>query len=148
MAVTGGLIYNGKAETLNPLNKILESLFHIRPVNVFPYRHLESIETLWTVPKTSRWVPNSYFFCLFQCFIGSNNWNPSPPSAAGILGFIVGRMSYAPTCRSKFQKIGIEGPGFGPWGGGPPFWRGGQGHRWGTLLSGVGIKEVCISQRI
>lgn len=48
---------------------------------------------------------------------------------AGILGFIVGRMSYASTCRSKFQKIGIEGPGFGPWGGGPPFWRGGQGHR-------------------
>lgn len=54
MAVTGGLIYNGKAETLNPLTKILESLFHISPVNVFPYRHLESIKTLWTVPKTSR----------------------------------------------------------------------------------------------
>lgn len=75
MAVTGGLIYNGKAETLNPLTKILESLFHISPVNVFPYRHLESIKTLWTVPKTSRWVPNSYFW-LFQCFIGSNNWIP------------------------------------------------------------------------
>uniref|UniRef100_H3C348 OCIA domain containing 2 n=1 Tax=Tetraodon nigroviridis TaxID=99883 RepID=H3C348_TETNG len=60
----------------------------------------------------------------------SKRFGPFPKLAvAGILGFIVGRMSYAPTCRSKFQKIGIEGPGFGPWGGGPPFWRGGPGHR-------------------
>lgn len=69
MAVTGGLIYNGKAETLNPLTKMLESLFHISPVNVFPYRHLESIKTLWTVPKTSRWVPKSYFFVCFSVLL-------------------------------------------------------------------------------
>lgn len=135
MAVTGGLIYNGKEETLKlsvPNNRISSSIVHQSfrglNLNIFPCRHLESIKALWTIPQTSRWVLNHFFG--FKCFVGSNIIIFFP-LVAGILGFIVGRMSYASTCRSKFQKIGIEGPGFGPWGGGPPFWRGGQGHRWG-----------------
>ncbi|XP_033478431.1 OCIA domain-containing protein 2 [Epinephelus lanceolatus] len=50
-------------------------------------------------------------------------------AVAGILGFAVGKASYVGTCRSKFQKIGIEG---GPWSEGPgfgPFNKSGHGHR-------------------
>ncbi|KAL2089865.1 hypothetical protein ACEWY4_014553 [Coilia grayii] len=46
---------------------------------------------------------------------------------AGILGFAVGKASYASTCREKFQKLGPGfGPGFGTWGRKPHF---GPGHR-------------------
>ncbi|XP_063056259.1 OCIA domain-containing protein 2 [Engraulis encrasicolus] len=56
---------------------------------------------------------------------------------AGILGFAVGKASYASTCREKFSKLGPGfghgfgprfegGPGFGPWGRRPDS---GPGHR-------------------
>lgn len=41
-------------------------------------------------------------------------------SAAGVLGYAVGKASYVPTCRNKFQRLGpvlspeSEGFGFGP----------------------------------
>ncbi|KAI3368994.1 hypothetical protein L3Q82_025963, partial [Scortum barcoo] len=62
----------------------------------------------------------------------SKRFGPFPKLAvAGILGYIVGKASYASTCRSKFQALGIgEGPGFGPWsegGGFGPFWNRGPG---------------------
>lgn len=49
-------------------------------------------------------------------------------SAAGVLGYAVGKASYVPTCRNKFQRLGpVFGPeseyGFGP----GPF--GGRGSR-------------------
>ncbi|KAF7661412.1 hypothetical protein LDENG_00262070 [Lucifuga dentata] len=35
---------------------------------------------------------------------------------AGIIGYAIGKASYARTCRSKFQELGLGfGPGFGPW---------------------------------
>lgn len=47
---------------------------------------------------------------------------------AGILGYAVGKASYAGTCRSKFKELGIkDGPGFGPWSGKGHH---GPGHRW------------------
>ncbi|XP_028299994.1 OCIA domain-containing protein 2 [Gouania willdenowi] len=62
----------------------------------------------------------------------SKRFGPFPKLAvAGILGFLAGNASYAPTCRSKFKTLGFPegqgfGPGFGPWSrGGRP----GQGHR-------------------
>ncbi|XP_058493541.1 OCIA domain-containing protein 2 [Solea solea] len=56
----------------------------------------------------------------------SKRLGPFPKLAvAGILGFAVGKASYMSTCRSKFQTLGIEGPGFGPWSkGGPKFGHG------------------------
>ncbi|XP_059197442.1 OCIA domain-containing protein 2 [Centropristis striata] len=59
----------------------------------------------------------------------SKRFGPFPKLAvAGILGFAVGKASYVGTCRSKFQKIGIEGgPGFGR--GFGPWSEGGRGHR-------------------
>ncbi|XP_034568065.1 OCIA domain-containing protein 2 [Notolabrus celidotus] len=65
----------------------------------------------------------------------SKSFGPFPKLAvAGILGYAVGKASYMPTCRSKFQDLGIkDGPGFGPWseggreGGGP--WKSRHGHR-------------------
>ncbi|XP_042339333.1 OCIA domain-containing protein 2 [Plectropomus leopardus] len=60
----------------------------------------------------------------------SKQFGPFPKLiVAGILGYAVGKASYVGTCRSKFQKIGIEG---GPWseeGRFGPFNKSGQGHR-------------------
>lgn len=60
----------------------------------------------------------------------SKRFGPFPKLAvAGILGFFVGRASYAPKCRSKFKKLGLE-DGFGPWAGGHPFGpKSDRGHR-------------------
>uniref|UniRef100_A0A3Q4AU62 OCIA domain-containing protein n=1 Tax=Mola mola TaxID=94237 RepID=A0A3Q4AU62_MOLML len=59
----------------------------------------------------------------------SKRFGPFPKLAvAGILGFAVGKASYGPTCRGKFQKLGLgDGPGFGPWSARGPFGR--SGHR-------------------
>ncbi|KAM9385539.1 OCIA domain-containing protein 2 [Pholidichthys leucotaenia] len=59
-------------------------------------------------------------------------WKSSPRfgyfpklAVAGILGYALGKASYAGSCRDKFQALGIQGgpgfgpgfrPGFGPWG--------------------------------
>lgn len=64
----------------------------------------------------------------------SKRLGPFPKlAAAGILGFAVGKASYAGTCRNKFQELGLEGgPGFGPWSEGGrvgPFKGRGHGHR-------------------
>uniref|UniRef100_A0A8K9UPN2 OCIA domain containing 2 n=1 Tax=Oncorhynchus mykiss TaxID=8022 RepID=A0A8K9UPN2_ONCMY len=59
--------------------------------------------------------------------------NDLVPSAAGVLGYAVGKASYVTTCRNKFQRLGpVFGPeseyGFGP---GPFGGRGsGPGHRY------------------
>ncbi|XP_029939236.1 OCIA domain-containing protein 2 [Salarias fasciatus] len=56
----------------------------------------------------------------------SKRFGPFPKLAvAGILGYAVGKASYVPTCRSKFQTLGLQegpgfGPGFGPWSRGGP----------------------------
>lgn len=139
MAVTGGLIYNGKEETLKPSvqnNIISSSIVHQSFLglnfNIFPCRHLETIKALWTIPQTSRWV-QIIFLGLSVLLEATLEFFSL---VAVIPGFIVRKMSYASTCWSKFQKIGIEGLGFGPCGGGPPFWRGCQGHRWGKHSHG------------
>ncbi|KAG8003463.1 OCIA domain-containing protein 2, partial [Nibea albiflora] len=61
----------------------------------------------------------------------SKRFGPFPKLAvAGILGYLVGKASYAGTCRSKFQKLGVgEGPGFG--GFGPGFGPWSEGGRFG-----------------
>ncbi|XP_051232273.1 OCIA domain-containing protein 2 [Dicentrarchus labrax] len=64
----------------------------------------------------------------------SKRFGPFPKLAvAGILGFAVGKASYARTCKSKFKELGLgDGPGFGPWSEGGrfgPFKNSGHGHR-------------------
>ncbi|KAM9358474.1 OCIA domain-containing protein 2 isoform 2-T2 [Symphorus nematophorus] len=62
----------------------------------------------------------------------SKRFGPFPKLAvAGILGYAVGKASYAGTCRSKFQALGPgekDGKGFGPWSEGGRFGPG-RGHR-------------------
>ncbi|KAF5900548.1 OCIA domain-containing protein 2, partial [Clarias magur] len=55
----------------------------------------------------------------------SKRFGPFPKLAlAGIVGYAVGKASYMPTCREKFQKLGPEfnkgcGPNWSPWFGSP-----------------------------
>ncbi|XP_012677083.1 OCIA domain-containing protein 2 [Clupea harengus] len=66
----------------------------------------------------------------------SKRFGPFPKLAlAGVLGFAVGKASYARTCRARFESLGPDfgpgfrpgfGPGFGPWSRRPDF---APGHR-------------------
>ncbi|XP_076134300.1 OCIA domain-containing protein 2 [Alosa pseudoharengus] len=63
----------------------------------------------------------------------SKRFGPFPKLAlAGVLGFAVGKASYARMCRKKFERLGSYtgppgfGPGFGPWSRRPDF---APGHR-------------------
>ncbi|XP_041912889.1 OCIA domain-containing protein 2 [Alosa sapidissima] len=59
----------------------------------------------------------------------SKRFGPFPKLAlAGVLGFAVGKASYARTCRKKFERLGpyTGPPGVGPWSRRPDF---APGHR-------------------